>query len=92
MFAVVVKVKLPEGRTMEEGRRQLEAEVIPLVKQAPGFISVYFLNPPSGTEGLSFTLFEDEQSARAAAAMVKPPEPVKLVDVEVREVVASATA
>jgi hypothetical protein len=41
---------------------------------------------------LSFTLYKDEASARAAATMVNPPAPVKLLDVEVREVAASATA
>jgi len=90
MYAIVVKVQLPEGRSMEEGVRQLNAEVIPMIKQAPGFVSVYFMAPTAGREGLSFTLFTDEKSARAAAEGVKPPEPVKLLSVEVREVVASA--
>jgi heme-degrading monooxygenase HmoA len=90
MYAVVVKVELPEGRSQEEGLRQLNADVIPMIKGAPGFVSVHFLAPESGQEGLSFTLFSDEASARAAAKMVNPPEPVKLKSVEVREVVASA--
>ena len=90
MFALVVKVELPEGRSQEEGVRQLNAEVIPSIKGAPGFVSVYFLAPTSEREGLSFTLFSDEQSARSAATMVNPPDPVKLKSVEVREVVASA--
>jgi hypothetical protein len=92
MFAIVVKVELPEGGTIEEGRKQLETEVIPIIKQSPGFIAAYFLSPPTGRDGLSFTLYKDEESARAAAKMVNPPAPVKLVDVEVREVAASATA
>ena len=47
MFAVVVRVQLPEGRSIEEGRRQLEAEVIPQVKQNPGFVAGYWLAPSS---------------------------------------------
>jgi hypothetical protein len=90
VFAVIVRVQLPEGRTIEEGRRQLESEVIPQVKQNPGFVAGYWLAPASGNEGLSVVVFQDEQSARTAAANVTPPEPVKLINTEVREVAASA--
>lgn len=90
MFAVIVRVQLPEGRSIEEGRRQLEAEVIPQVKRNPGFIAGYWLAPRSGNEGLSVVIYQDEQSARTAAENVTPPEPVKLLNVEVREVAASA--
>jgi hypothetical protein len=89
-FAVVVKVELPEGRTIEDGRKMLEAVVIPDVKSHPGFVTGYWLAPPTGLEGLSFVIYKDEASARTAAEGVKPPPPVKLVDVEVREVAASA--
>ena len=90
MFAVVVKVELPEGATIEQGRAQLAADVIPQVKASPGFVAAYWLSPRSGREGLSFVIYKDEPSAKQAAAMVKPPPPVKLLNVEVREVAASA--
>jgi hypothetical protein len=90
MFGVVVKVELPEGGTIEQGRKQLNEQVIPQVKASPGFIAGYWLSPPTGREGLSVVLYEDEQSARAAAANIEPPPPVKLLNVEVREVAASA--
>ncbi|GAC1343222.1 MAG: hypothetical protein NVSMB29_15720 [Candidatus Dormibacteria bacterium] len=90
MFAVIIKVELPEGGTMEEGKKQLEANVIPQVKASPGFDSGYWLSPKAGREGLSVLFYSDEQSAKQAAEMVKPPEPVKLLNVEVREVVAKA--
>jgi hypothetical protein len=90
MHAVVVKVELPEGGTIEQGRKQLEADVIPMVKASPGFVAGYWLSPPTGREGLSIVLYQDEQSARAAAENITPPAPVKLVHVEVREVAASA--
>jgi hypothetical protein len=83
-------VELPEGRTIEEGRRQLEAEVVPQVKQSPGFVAGYWLSPASGNEGLSVVIFRDESSARTAAENVQPPTPVKLLSAEVREVAASA--
>lgn len=90
MFAVVVKVELPEGGTIEEGRKNLETEVIPRVKAQPGFVAGYWLSPPAGRDGLGIVVYSDEQSARTAAANVTTPAPVKLVDVEVREVAASA--
>ena len=89
MFAVVVKVELPEGATLEQGRAQLEANVVPQVKASPGFVAGYWLAPRSDREGMSFVLFSDEHSAKQAAAMVKPPPPVKLLSVEVREVAVS---
>lgn len=90
MHAIVVKVELPEGSTIEEGRRELEANTVPRVKQTPGFVAAYWLAPPTGRDGLSFVVYEDEQSAKKAAEMVSVPEGMKLVDVQVREVAASA--
>ena len=90
MHAVVVRVELPEGGTIEQGRQMINEQVIPRVKQLPGFRGGYWLAPPSGRDGLSFILFEDEQSARNAAEGIQPPPPVRLVSTEVREVAASA--
>ncbi len=92
MFAVVTRVELPEGRTIEQGREMLEKNVIPMVRQTAGFVAGYWLSPPTGYEGLSVLLYEDEQSARGMADGMQPPPPVKLLSVEVREVAASATA
>jgi heme-degrading monooxygenase HmoA len=90
MFAVVTTVELPEDRTIEEGRKQLEAEVIPRMKQAPGFVAAYFLAPTEGREGLSFYIFESKEAATAFSENLQPPPPVKLLHSEVREVAASA--
>ena len=89
MWAVIVKVELPEGSTIEQGRKQLAEEVIPMVKQIPGLVSAYWLSPPTGREGLSLIIVQDEAVARMAAEGVKPPAPVKLISTEVREVAAS---
>ena len=90
MYAVVTTVELPEGGTTEQGRAMLESEVIPNLKTAPGFVTAYFLAPTDSREGLSFVIFDNEESARQASDGMAPPPPVKLIHTEVREVVASA--
>ena len=90
MHAIVVRVELPEGGTVEQGRQMVNEQVIPRVRQLAGFRGGYWLAPQTGRDGVSFLLFEDEQSARDAAAGLQPPPPVRLVSAEVREVVASA--
>jgi hypothetical protein len=92
MFAVVIRVELPEGGSVEQGREMLEKNVIPTVRQSPGFVAGYWLAPATGREGLSVLIYQDEQSARAVADTMKPPPPVTLLGVEVREVAASTTA
>lgn len=87
MHAVVIKVKLPEGQTLEESRRQLESQVLPAVRQRPGIIAGYWM--PQGTEGLSVLVFDTEENAKVAAAGITPPAPVQLVSAEVRPVAAS---
>jgi hypothetical protein len=88
MFAAVTTVELPEGGTIEEGRKDLEANVIPMIKQAPGLVSAVFLSPPSGREGLSVVIFETKEQAQFAVDNMKPPGPVRLLKSEVREVAA----
>jgi hypothetical protein len=90
MFAVVVTVELPEGGTIEQGRQMLNEQVIPMVKQRPGFRTAYWLAPPAGRDGLSFIVFDSEENARSFADTLQVPPPVKLVSTEVREVAASA--
>lgn len=89
MFAVVTRVELPEGQTIEEGRRTLESEVLPLLKDIPGLVHAYFLAPPTGREGLSIVVVESEEVAKMGAEQMKLPAGVKLLSTEVREVAAS---
>jgi hypothetical protein len=86
MFAAVVTVELPEGGTIDEGRKQLEADVIPRLKQAPGFESAIFLSPPTGREGLSIVVFETREQAQAAVDNLQTPDGVRPLTKEVREV------
>ncbi len=90
MFAVVTTVELPEGGTIEQGRQQLQSEVVPRLKGSPGFVSAIFLSPRSGREGLSVVVYDSEANANAAMERMEPPAPVKLISTEVREVALSA--
>ena len=90
MFGLVTKVNLPEGGTIETGRQELETNVIPRLKQAPGFVSAVFLSPPSGREGLSVIVFETKEQAETAMQMRQFPEGITLISDEIREVAASA--
>jgi uncharacterized protein DUF6338 len=89
MHAVVVKVSVQPGHD-KEGRENLEKNVLPMVKQAPGAISGYWLAPSEGN-GMSVVLFETEDAAQGAAKMIPSaprPDFVTLDNVEVREVIA----
>ena len=90
MFAVVTKVELPPDETIERGRKELETNVLPMVKQAPGFVSAVFLSPSSGNEGLSVIVFETKDQAEGAVQMQRIEPPLKLFSNDIREVAASA--
>jgi hypothetical protein len=90
MFGVVSKVDLPEGHTLEQGRQELETGVLPMLRNAPGFVSAVFLSPSSGREGLSVIVFQTKEQAEMALQMRKLPEGITLISDEIREVAASA--
>ncbi len=90
MHAVLVKARIEAGREAE-GEERLHSEVLPGVGQMPGIVAGYWLEPVNG-EGFSVVLFEDEESASAAAAMVPNvprPDFVSIDGAEVRRVVAN---
>jgi hypothetical protein len=90
MHAVVVKVTIND---FERGRQFLTDEVVPRVKQAPGFVAGYWTRSEDGTGGLSMIVFESEDAARTVAQMIESSgmdEGVTLEGTEVREVVANA--
>jgi hypothetical protein len=90
MHAVVVKVTVKD---FEGGRKMLEEEVVPRVKQAPGFVAGYWTSG-EGNSGMSMIVFETEDNATGAAEFIRSDagssDAVDLESVEVREVVASA--
>lgn len=90
MHAIVVRVSIGDPEKAQEGLRN---EVIPRVKQAPGFVGGYWTRSDDGRNGLSMVLVESEEAARQVAEQVKAaatPETVTLESVEVREVVEHA--
>ena len=86
MFAVVARVNLPEGETIEQGREQLDTVLIPGLKQAPGFVSAMFLSPPTGKEGLGIVVFDTQENANTAKDNFRTPPGVTPISVEVHEV------
>jgi quinol monooxygenase YgiN len=90
MHALLVSVSIEAGHD-QEAQAQLESNVVPTVKQAPGLVSGYWMRSSDGQHGSSVVLFESEEAARAAAEMVpNTPRPdfITFDSVEVREVVA----
>ena len=90
MHAVLVRVQISD---YESARKGLNADVIPMVKEAPGFQSGVWLAPADG-QGISIVVFDTEANAQQAAEMVRSggpqPDTVELLSVEVREVAGRA--
>jgi len=92
MHAVVVKVNIGDVEKAQQGLRD---QVIPRVKQAPGFVAGYWTRSDDGHNGISMIVFDSEEGARRAADMIQGPEAMRpetvtLESVEVREVLANA--
>ena len=91
MHAVVVRVNIND---FDRGRQFLTEEVVPRVKQAPGFVAGYWTTSEDNSNGLSMIVFESEDPARTVAQMIESQmgadEGVDLQGIEVREVVANA--
>jgi hypothetical protein len=89
MHAVIVSVTVKDG---EAATTYLRNEVVPRVKQAPGFVAGYWVRIEGGDKGRGTIVFESEENARAAAEQVQqqPGEAVTLDSVDVGEVVEHA--
>ena len=91
MHAVVVRVNIKD---VEAGEKMLNEEVVPRVKQAPGFVAGYWTRSDDGSNGMSTIVFESEEAAQGAKQALEQRLPnedaVELQGAEVREVVASA--
>jgi heme-degrading monooxygenase HmoA len=66
MYAVVATVDITDG---EVAMTALAEQVIPMVKQAPGFVGGYWVRIDEG-HGTSVVVFETEEQARAGAPEV----------------------
>jgi hypothetical protein len=92
MYAVVVNVNIAPGQ-FEASRKALHEQVVPRVKQAPGFVKGYWTVRDDSTQGTSMAIFRTKQDAENAMTMTRnapPPPGVTVNSVEVREVVAEA--
>ena len=67
MWAVVVRVELNDG---DASRKELGRDVVPAVKQAPGFTQGIWAMHENRTSGTALMVFEDEQKARDAASTI----------------------
>ena len=87
MHAVVVNVTLTD---VEAAQKELQEQVVPRAKEAPGFVTGYWTRKDN--TGVSMVVFESEEQAQGMADRLPSvvPEHVNLEGVEVREVVANA--
>ena len=87
MHAVIFRVSL---KNREAAEKFLKEELVPMISQAPGFISGHWVNV-DGDKGRSMLIFESEEAAKQAAEGDQPPEAVVAIEsVEFGEVVAHA--
>ena len=63
MHAIVIHANIHDP---VEAKRGLDEDVIPMMKNAPGFVGAYFVALDDG-QGVSVQVFETEEQAKAAA-------------------------
>ena len=69
MYAVMMRVRVDD---LQKAVEQLERDLIPVIRSAPGFRTGIWLSPdPTTGEGLSFVVFDEESQARQAADMAR---------------------
>jgi hypothetical protein len=91
MHAVTIKVEVLDR---DKAEQDLQEHVVPMAKQAPGFVAGYWLAPAEGM-GWSLMFFESEDAARAAVAEIRarpgrPDAPAKITDIGDMRVIAHA--
>ena len=88
-YAMFGIVEIDPSRAAE-AEAMLNEQVVPSVREAPGFISGTWARSTDGTQGRSVLVFETEEAARTAAKNASegpPPDaPVKFVSADVYEV------
>ena len=91
MHALAVNVSIESGKE-DEALKELQENVVPRVKQAPGLVAGYWMDPQNGF-GYALLIFESEEAANAAKQMAESgpvPDFVKMNPPQVMEVIASA--
>lgn len=69
MFAVVGKW-LMDPSQREQQNQVLNEQIVPMVKQAPGFVSAYWGRSVDGADSVSFVSFDNRANAERFAALV----------------------
>ena len=67
MYAAILEVDT-SGAEREEAVRRLREDIVPAVRQAPGFQSGTWTRHPTEATGLALVLFDTEENAQAAAS------------------------
>jgi hypothetical protein len=86
--ALVTTVNL-EGRSREEAEQTLNDQVIPAVKQVPGFQRGTWLRSADGKTGMGVVVFESEDAAtaaREAMPAMRPADAPPIVSSEIYDV------
>jgi hypothetical protein len=87
MHATVVHVEITDTA---EAKRGLDESVLPMLKEASGFIAAYYV-AVDDSHGVSIEVFETEEQAKAVLPPADAEAPgVKMTSVEVGMVLASA--
>jgi hypothetical protein len=68
MYAVFTVVTFTSGTSEEEARKGLESELIPAIKQAPGFVKGLWFGDDQQGHGL--VLFDTEEQAQQAVQAI----------------------
>ena len=93
MYAVLIEVDVA-GVARDPGLEVLRERIVPAIKQLPGFQSGTWLTGNEDGRGLSLTLWDSEENARAMAEQFGggggPAMPASVARCEVREVAATA--
>jgi hypothetical protein len=92
MYAVITNVNIAPG-SFEHARKELETNVVPRVRQAPGFVKGYWYIRSDNAQGISTIVFKTKEDADNAVNMISSspmPQGVSPSSVEVREVIAEA--
>jgi quinol monooxygenase YgiN len=71
MYGVIGQVKIDPARG-DEAEKLLHEQVIPMVKQHPGFVTAYWFRSDDGASGHSVMIFESEAAARKVAENIPP--------------------
>ena len=87
MHAVVVSATIKDG---EVATANLRENIVPRVREAPGFVAGYWVRLEGSDKGRATIVFESEDAARGVKDNLQPAPGVTFDSVDVGEVVANA--